>query len=286
MSGIKGILIPIGGNEDKGLGKDESHTLDFIEDGILSHVVREGGGPTMSILIIPTASSIPEKVGQNYRDAFGKLGCQNVRVMDVRTKDKAHDPETIAAFMQANIIMFSGGDQSKIAKYIGQSPLKSILHDRYVNEPIVIAGTSAGAMAMSEQMIAGGSSTEAMFKGSVRMRKGLGLLDGVIIDSHFIQRGRFNRIPEALSRFPDRLGIGLAEDTAMVIYEGHRAKVIGSGMIIVFDPSELTHNNQRLLAKGTPMSMCNLKVHILVNGDTIDLSTRAVCVLPFGSAFE
>jgi cyanophycinase len=283
---VNGILIPIGGNEDKGLGKDETYTLDFIQDGILSHVVREAGGPRARILVIPTASSIPEQVGRNYTAAFGHLGCTDVQVLDIRKKEQTRDPAIIRAFQEAGLIMFSGGDQSRIARVIGKSELARILFSRFREEPLVIAGTSAGAMAMSTEMIAGGKSTEAMYKGGITMKKGLGLLPGLIIDSHFIQRGRFNRLPEALARYPHLLGVGLAEDTALIIREGVRARVIGSGMVIVFDPARLTHNNERVLAMGTPMSMTNLTVHILANGDHLHLEDRTVHVLPMDAPFE
>ncbi len=282
---IKGILIPIGGNEDKGLGKTENYTLDFVNKGILSHVVREAGSTDAPIVVITTASSIPEQVGLNYVDAFGKLGCRNIEVLDIRKREEANNPVHLQKVNEAAIIMFSGGDQSRITRIIGNSSMKEILMRRYHSEPVVIAGTSAGAMAMSGEMIAGGKSADAMFKGAIKMRKGLGLLPGLIIDSHFIQRGRFNRLPEALAKYTELLGVGLAEDTGLIIRNGNECRVIGSGMIIVFDPSQLLHNNERYLKVGTPMSMTNLVVHILANGDHLRLSDRNVTVLPVGDSF-
>lgn len=282
---VKGVLIPIGGNEDKGTGSDETYTLDFIQHGILSQVVRAAGGPESRILIIPTASSIPEQVGRNYTNAFGQLGCPHTLVLDIRKKEQTRDPAVIRAFEEAHLIMFSGGDQSRISRIIGKTALHEIMFRRYREEPLVIAGTSAGAMAMSTEMIAGGKSTEAMFKGGITMKKGLGFLPGLIIDSHFIQRGRFNRLPEALARFPRLLGVGLAEDTGLLIEQGTRARVIGSGMVIVFDPARLTHNNEPFLAPGTPMSMTNLTVHILANSDLLHLDTREVEILPIDAPF-
>lgn len=283
---IKGILIPIGGNEDKGLEKSENYTLDFVQGGILSHVVKAAGSTEAPIVVIPTASSIPEQVGLNYVEAFGKLGCKNIEVLDIRKREQANNPENMRKVNEAAIIMFSGGDQSRITRIIGNSSMKEILLRRYHSEPVVIAGTSAGAMAMSAEMIAGGKSADAMFKGAVKMRKGLGLLPDLIIDSHFIQRGRFNRLPEALAKHTHLLGVGLAEDTGMVIRNGNDCTVIGSGMVIVFDPSQLSHNNERYLAIGTPMSMTNLIVHILANGDHLQLSNRHVTVLPASDAFD
>jgi Cyanophycinase and related exopeptidases len=134
-------------------------------------------------------------------------------------------------------------------------------------------------------MIAGGSSTDAFFKGTVFMNKGLGFAPNLIFDTHFIQRGRFGRQAEAMAKFPKILGIGLAEDTGMVIKNGIDLEVIGSGMIIIFDASNLTHNNELILKEGTPMSLSNLVIHILSNGDHFNIETREVKVLPMGSPF-
>ncbi len=150
---------------------------------------------------------------------------------------------------------------------------------------MVIAGTSAGAMCMSEKMISGGSSKESFIKGAVRMKKGMGLIPKLIIDSHFITRGRFGRLAEAIARFPNLLGIGLAEDTGLVIKNCNTFEVIGSGMVILFDPSDIRHNNEKLLEKGLPMSISNLKTHILANGDRFNISKRKLTVVPSDEAF-
>ena len=138
---------------------------------------------------------------------------------------------------------------------------------------------------MANEMIAGGSSAKAFVKGAVIMKKGLNLAPKLIVDTHFIQRGRFGRISEAVAKFPNLLGIGLAEDTGMIIKNGNDCTVIGSGMAIVFDGSHLTHNNEKILKTGTPMTMVNLKVHVLANGDHFNLDTRQVKVLPIESPF-
>jgi cyanophycinase len=284
---LQGTLIPIGGNEDKGLGKDEMHTLDFVEEGILSHVVKEGGGTDANIVIIPTASSIPIEVGENYLAAFRKLGCRNLAVMDIRERSEAFGQEYVDLVLNADIVMMSGGDQSRIANIIGGSPIHNIMMNRLINEEgFVLAGTSAGAMAMSTEMICGGSSTEALQKGSVRMMKGLNLIPQLIIDSHFIQRGRFGRLAEAVARFPHLMGVGLAEDTGIVVKNGNDCKVIGSGMVIMFDPSELTHNNSEILEVGTPMTIFNLKTHVLSNSDRFQIEQRKLEVLPIDAPFE
>ncbi len=286
MQQVKGTLIPIGGNEDKGIETNEMYTLEFIGEGILSHVVREAGGTSAKIVIIPTASSIPVEVGRNYLTAFTTLGCRYVEVLDIRTRKDAEKKKAIELIKEANCVMFSGGDQSKITSRIGGTELHEILLHRYRNEEgFVIAGTSAGAMAMATEMIAGGSAAESFVKGAVIMQKGLGLIPELIIDTHFIRRGRFGRQSEAVAKFPQLLGFGLAEDTGVIIRNGNACTVIGSGMVIVFDGSTLTHNNEALLREGTPMTMTNLTIHVLSNGDQFSIRERKVKVLPIGQPF-
>jgi len=283
---IKGTLIPIGGNEDKNIDINERYTHDFIEDGILSHVVRESGGKDAKIVVVPTASSIPVEVGENYVHAFNELGCKNVKVLQIRNRIHSGNTEYIKAIEEADCIMFGGGDQSKIVAAMGNTRMHQLIVDKYHNSGFVIAGTSAGAMCMSHEMIAGGSSTDALVKGAVRLGSGMGFLPKTIIDSHFIQRARFGRLAEAIAAFPNLIGIGLAEDTGVIVKEGVYLRVIGSGMVILFDGSTLTHNNHAILKMGTPMSISDLKVHILANGDRYDLETRQVVVLPMASKFE
>lgn len=283
---VKGTLIPIGGNEDKGTGSSEIHTLDFIGEGILSHVVAESGGKKAKIVIIPTASSIPVEVGHNYLNAFSKLGCHDLHVLDIRNRSQSEEKAHLKLVEEADCLMFSGGDQSRIVDFIGHTKMHEIIWRKYEETPFVIAGTSAGAMCMSHEMIASGRVTDALFKGSVEMKKGMGFIQELIIDSHFIQRGRFGRLAEAVARFPQLLGMGLAEDTGVVIKNGAEAKVIGSGMVVLFNPSKLSHNNVAVLEEGTPMSMANLIVHILANGDRFNFVARQLEILPLEAEFE
>ena len=275
----KGTLIPIGGNEDKGAG-DHDETLDFVTEGILSRVVAESGGLNASILVIPTASKIPVEVGENYIKAFNLLGCKNVEVLDIRESEEAEEKELLQKVRKADCIMFSGGDQSRIVDIIGGTEMHHLLKHRFQNEKIVIAGTSAGAMAMSSEMISGGSSSESLHKGSVNMRDGMNFIPGLIIDSHFIKRGRFGRLTEAVAKFPHLLGVGLAEDTGMVIKNCNHFTIIGSGMVIIFDPSGLTHNNVEILPQGTPMTLTDLTVHVLANEDTFEIDKKKIEVSP------
>ena len=281
----KGTLIPIGWNEDKGIEENEQYTLEFIDEGILYHVVREAGGKNAKIVVIPTASSIPVEVGENYIEAFTTLGCKNVTILDIRSPEDSEKKESLDLIKSADCVMFSGGDQSKISNKIGGSTIHKILSKRYQNEAgFVIAGTSAGAMMMSREMVAGGSATESFIKGAVTMYKGLSLIPQLIIDTHFIKRGRFGRVTEAVAQFPNLVGIGLAEDTGLIIKNGI-LEVIGSGMVIIFDGRKLKHNNHKVLKEGTPMSLTNLRTHILSNGDRFHIDKKKVKALPIEAPF-
>ncbi len=277
---VKGTLLPIGGNEDKGTKRDESSKLSFIQKGILSRVIKECNKPDPLIVVIPTASSIPVEVGEKYMAAFGQLDCHNVKVLDIQQRSHAEDLDTLHWVKKADCVMFSGGNQSKITRVIRGTPLHHLLIDRYQNEPFVIAGTSAGAMSMSAAMITGGKSTEALFKGAVKTGEGMGYIPELIFDSHFVQRGRFGRVMEAVARFPNLIGVGLAEDTGLVIRHCNECEVIGSGMVILVDPSKLTHNNEEILGKGTPMSLSNLVVHVLSEGDRFIIDKRKLEIRP------
>jgi len=271
---FKGTLIPVGGNENKGIGLKESECLDFIKQGILSVIVRESGGIGARIVVITTASSIPVEVGENYSQAFETLGCQTVQIVDVRKRSEAQLKKNVKLIEEADCIMFSGGDQSRIVKCFADTTAHQIIRKKLEETKLVLAGTSAGAMSMSLQMIAGGSVVDAMQKGNVKMARGMAYLDQVIIDTHFIQRGRFGRLAEAVARFPNQLGIGLAEDTGLVIKKGNDCEVIGTGMVVLFDPRNLNHNRYIDLEPGTPMSLSNLTTHVLANGDRFRIRER------------
>jgi cyanophycinase len=282
---VKGILIPIGGNEDKGHEDYEDTDIDFIEEGILFHVVNQSGGTNAKFIIIPTASRIPDAVGKSYEGAFDKLGCKNHETLNITTREQAEDPLNLEKINSANCVMFSGGNQSRITEIIGGTSMHQLLTEKFVNEKFVIAGTSAGAMAMSEEMIAGGSNTESLIKGASQLKKGMSFISKLIIDTHFVRRGRYGRLAEALANFPQLIGIGLAENTGLIIKNCNEFDVIGSGMVIVFDPSQLTHNNHKILKEGTPLSMSNLITHLLSNGDRFTLDNRSIEVLPIEASF-
>jgi len=275
----KGRLIAIGGNEDKGTDPEpnsfQKNNLNFFELQILSRIVHEAGGHDAKIEVITSASSIPEEVGQNYVDAFQKLGCKNVSVMDIRTREDAQKPEMLERISKCDSVMFSGGNQLRLSTIFGGTGFLETLYNRYIDQKdFVIAGTSAGAMAMSNTMIYQGSSSEALFKGEVKITTGLAFIRDVIIDSHFVTRGRFGRLTQAVASNPSCMGIGLGEDTGVIIKDGRYLEALGSGLVILIDGHEIRHSNIADLREGSPLSIENLIVHVLAKGNCYDLKER------------
>lgn len=271
MNHPKGKLIAIGGAEDKGTdletGEFHRNNLNFFELGILRRVVEEAGGVNARIEVITTASTIPYEVGENYLNAFGKIGCTNIGLMHIRNRPDTMITEYLDRIRSCDAVMFSGGNQLRLSVTDGGTEFLALLRKRYQEENFLIAGTSAGAMAMSQTMIYEGNATRAHLKGEVKMTTGLGFISSVIIDSHFEKRGRFGRLAQAVATNPSTIGIGLGEDTGMLITEGNRMEAIGSGLVVIVDGHEIMHSNIADIPDGNPISIENLKVHFCEKGN-------------------
>ncbi len=272
MQFAKGKLIAIGGAEDKGTdlekGEIQRNNLNFFERGILRRIAQEAGGTMSRIEVITTASMIPFEVGDNYLDAFGKIGCTNVDVMHIRNRGDVVNDEYIQRIRECDAVMFSGGNQLRLSSIFGGTEFLEILLTRLAEEEnFVIAGTSAGAMAMSNTMIYEGNATKAHLKGEVKITTGLGFMDDVIFDSHFEKRGRFGRLAQAVAANPSCIGIGLGEDTGMLITGSNKMEAIGSGMVIIVDGHDIRHCNIADIPEGNPISIENLKVHFCEKGN-------------------
>lgn len=274
MSLPKGILIAIGGAEDKGPEKEKEiiNRLDFFKEGILNKIVElasKKGEP--HIEVVTTASSIPDEVGRTYKKAFKKLGCVNVGHLRIVTREEAESRKVIERLENASCIMFSGGDQYRLCSILGGTEFMRIMKQRYQEEYFVIAGTSAGAAAMSQTMIMGGPEDKAYLKGEVQLTIGFGFLTNVIIDTHFDTRGRFGRLAQAITNQPGELGIGLDEDTGIIVEKGYRLKAIGSSSVVLIDGRKITFSNVAEIKMGMPISVSNLRVHILSHSDIYDI---------------
>ena len=279
MNYPKGKLIAIGGAEHKGTELEadgfQHKNLNFIELGILRRVVEEAGGTSSNIEVITTASMIPYEVGENYLDAFGKIGCTNIGLLHIRTRQDAMNREYIDRILNCDAVMFSGGNQLRLSATDGGNEFLTILKKRYQEEEnFLIAGTSAGAMAMSNTMIYEGNAARAHLKGEVKITTGLGFVNNIIIDSHFEKRGRFGRLAQSVAANPGCIGVGLGEDTGMLITEGNKMEAIGSGLVIIIDGHEILHTNIADIPDGNPISIENLKVHFCEKGNGFLIEER------------
>lgn len=279
----KGILIIIGGAVDKGSFTEQNFeaeiekNLNFFEKGILNRIIKESVYQKDSqIEVITTASKIPKKVGAEYIKAFRYLGAEKVNVLDIDKREQANDENYLERLRNANIVMFTGGDQLRLTSLLGGTKFHDLLLEKYQNEHFVMAGTSAGAAAASDNMIYQGSSSEALLKGEIKVTSGLGLINDVVIDTHFVQRGRIGRLFQTVATNPKVLGIGLGEDTGLVIKENNSMEVVGSGLVILVDGRHIKDTNITQVPLGSPISIENLVVHVLSMYDFYYLDTHTL----------
>ena len=277
---IRGKLIIIGGAVDKGsftetdLDRNAAKNLNFFEAGILKRIINESKHKEQSrIEVITTASKIPREIGPEYVKALHYLGADNVDVLHIEKREQAVESEGLERLRNADVVMFTGGDQLRLTSILGGTAFHDILLEKYRNEDFIYAGTSAGAAAASSNMIYQGSSSEALLKGEVKITSGLGLIDGVIIDTHFVQRGRIGRLFQAVVGNPKVLGIGLGEDTGLLITHNSKMEAIGSGLVILVDGREIKDTNLTQVELGQPISINHLVTHVMSMNDTFDLTT-------------
>lgn len=275
----RGKLIPIGGNEARiqEQKEDTEQKFDF-KHGVLEEVIKEMRGEKPRIVVLPLASQHQEEFEEIYKGAFKRLG-HTIEVLIINGKKDADKEEHLDILRQADGVFITGGDQSRLIQRLDGTLFMEIMRDRYFNDDFVIAGTSAGAMVMSEFMIHGGKSEEAIIKGITRIADGFGFLPGTIIDTHFLSRGRFSRLTEALLQKRNTTGIGLCEDTAVVITRGHELRAIGSGTVTIIEGEHIENTNYEEIGDRDPIFIDNLKVHILSKGSGYDLNKKKFMVL-------
>ena len=259
----KGLLVAIGGNEDK---KHEPQILSTI----LSLVKKQ----KKIIEIITTASQHPEEAGKDYYKVFTQNGDHTIGLMHISTREQASDVSLLERITAADIIFFTGGDQLRITSVLGGSLIEKEILRKYEEEFCIISGTSAGASAMSKTMICGGDSSEALRKGTINLSAGIGLIDNVIIDTHFVERGRFSRLMEIVSMNPSNTGVGLGEDAGVIIKDGCILRAIGSGITVILDGQHLRYTNVANIASDEAIAIENLAIHTIVNGYGYDLCNK------------
>jgi cyanophycinase len=255
-------LIIVGGKEDRSDNKI-----------ILREIARRVGSGKLVVSTVAMAGGT-ENLFAEYEKAFRSVGVKHVFHLDIRDRNEATQDRKLKILDGANAVFFTGGDQMKITSQIGDTPIFQHIHQMY-NDGGLIAGTSAGASALSETMLVDGGDEESyVIGGSLRMAPGLGIIGGVIIDQHFTERGRVGRLLGAVAQNPKNLGIGIDEQTAIVAERGNGFYVLGSGAVYVIDGSHVTYSNIADEAMGKTLSIYDVKVHVLSQGDRFDLLTR------------
>ncbi len=274
----KGTLILIGGAEDRG-GNEiaiQNRNKQFVHFEILKELLPKKKKNKRHILeIITTASEDPNGVIDTYSHAFKEVGFNEVRYINMQSNPAPHNPEIIKRINNAHAVLFSGGNQFRLSTILGNTDVIDVIMKKYYEDPdFIVAGTSAGAMAAAAIMIYEGQNDEAVLKDTVKLTSGLGFINHCIVDTHFVKRGRFGRLAEALLMNPACIGIGLGEDTALTIKKGNEAECSGSGMVTILDGRDIAHTNISYAEPGTPLCIENLRVHILVKGNGFLLKER------------
>jgi cyanophycinase len=262
MERPKGILVAIGGGEDK---EDSKR--------ILEKILRLSKKKKPVVQVITTATSLPEEVADDYKLAFKDLGAV-VKIANIQGREKANDEKVINALKDCDIVYFSGGNQLKLTTILGGTAFLKVLKERYLKEKnFIIAGTSAGAAAMSSTMIVSGSSQDALIKGELQLNNGLDFINTLFIDTHFTQRGRFGRLIQTIAANPSVLGVGLGEDTAIIIND-NEMEVIGSGLVAIVDGITIKYSDLTDITDGCPITIEGLTLHVLSEGKRFDIEKR------------
>ena len=267
-----GHLLVIGGAEDK-----------YNERRILKKFLELAGGEKAEILIVPAASDYPEFAADVYLQAFRNLGVANPRVLRVTSRQDAFQADADALLAGITGVFISGGDQMRLTSILGGTNFAQKLREMVRETDLVLAGTSAGAAGMSASMIVRGEATSHPQKSSVRLSPGLGFLKNIIIDQHFTERGRMSRLITAVSYNPYNLGIGIDENTAIILDKQGILEVYGQGTVTIVDGSQISFNEIAEVDDNTPFAVCGSQIHILRDGLKYDYFKRKL--LPIENEF-
>jgi cyanophycinase len=269
----EGHVLIIGGAEDK-----------VRERVILNRFIRLAGGRDARIAVISTASSLGPLAGEMYRRVFTELGADHVEPIHTTTRAQCADPIAVRAVREASGVFLTGGNQLRLSSTIGGTPLAQAVARRH-REGAVVAGTSAGASAMSSHMVAFGASGATPKQRMVQMAAGLGILPGVIVDQHFEQRNRIGRLLAIISQNPSLIGIGVDEDTAGVVGPDHVLEVIGRRSVTIIDGAQSETDAWEVKAH-RPIMISNVVLHSLPAGYRFDLQRRERLAAPVLRALD
>lgn len=259
---LSGNLIIIGGAEDKE-GKKE----------ILKRVCECINKENDILLVATVATEYPKEAAKRYNVAFGELGVKNIKILDVSNREDAFKEDNLKLVNEASLIFFTGGDQLRITSLIGGSPIYDALKSA-TDSGIYIVGTSAGASVMSNTMIVEGDDEESPRKCTLKMAPGLGLINNIIIDQHFVQRGRIGRLLTGVAQNPQILGVGIDENTAIIVNKSGDIEVIGEGAVYFIDGSEISYTNVSEQYSDEVLSIYNVRVHVLKEGNKFSLINK------------
>jgi cyanophycinase len=258
-------IMVIGGAEDKVDGRS-----------ILTAFFQSAGGKKAKIGIIPCASQEPSVVGDRYYQIFREMGAQQVSILDIRLPKECEQSSWLDILNDCTGVFITGGDQQRLCDLIGNSKFVELLKKRLYLGELMLAGTSAGAAIIGEKMIAAGSSGESPNRSLVDLTNGLSIIPELLVDQHFHNRNRMARLMSAIAAHPDKLGLGIDEDTCAAFEDNCTFKVLGKGTITVIDPGELLHTNYLESDDTSPLSLHKLTVHVLSQGDRYNYQLRRV----------
>ncbi|MCW5848687.1 MAG: cyanophycinase [Anaerolineae bacterium] len=258
----RGPLVVIGGAEDK-LG----------DRLILRRFVDLAGGGAARIAVLPVASSFSVEVAGRYEHLFRDLGASHVETVDVAVREEALHADRARPLDEATGIFLTGGNQLKIATLLGGTPIATTLRRRHA-AGVVVGGTSAGASALSQHMIAFGRGGPSPTQRMVSLSPGLGLTNRVVIDQHFRQRDRIGRLMAAVAFNPFLIGVGVDEDTAMILDHRNLVEVVGRHSVTFVDGADITYTDIHQVKQHANVAVYNLRVHVLTHGQRFDLVAR------------
>ena len=259
----RGTLVVLGGGDDD----------PFI--ALLAGLLPDRNNP---IEVLTTATRRqPARTAAAYAHAWHQHGCPHVRHLQVDENNPADDPATLVRLRRAALVFMSGGNQERLTDFLLGTEFLNILRQKYQHEEgFILAGTSAGASAVAEVMLVNGHGWRSLLGGHVEVKPGLGLLPGILLDQHFAERGRYPRLVHAVLAQPELLGVGLSEETGLLIRPNQPAEVFGDEAVIIIDAAHTTHNNLPGLSDDQVISGHGLRLHVLVAKQRLDLATRIV----------
>lgn len=261
----KTAVLIIGGAEDKVHGREILHTF-----------FGRAGSSDAHIAIIPSASREPSIIGARYLSIFEEMGAKKVEILDIRERQQCEEDYIQACLAASTGVFLTGGDQLRLCAVLADTPAMEIIQTRVKRGQLTLAGTSAGAAVMGHHMIAGGGSGESPNRALVDMAVGLGILPNVIVDQHFHNRNRMGRLISAIASHRDRIGMGIDEDTCALVEGDGTLQVMGKGTVTIVDPGEVSHTNNPDISSNEPLSVHNLRLHILSYGDRYHLLERTL----------